>query len=243
LFKLLFQTLLGILFVAIALPAQAATLQEQPIVALIQKEVMARNNVAPQDVRVSWQDLDINTLVPFVPPGPVTLSIPPTAHLGGRANVPVEILINGQPFRTIFPRIEISIMRRVLVALNPIARGTAPGPDDIALKRLAMDGASDYYGAPLTSPRQIEGAEAIRDIPAGQVLSAQLFRIPPMVKMGETVNVTLQDGGLTLITSGLAQGTGARGTSIRVLNVTSHKEFEARITAPHEVSVIVEDQP
>lgn len=212
----------------------AATLKEQHVIDFITQEVMRRQQLSRQDVSVSWQGVSLSSMLPTLPDGHVTLDIAATARLGGRGNVPIQVLVDGKKVRTIFPRLDVNIFQTVLVSKGRIEHGTQPAENQVELKRQAIN---VLNGQPLTSPDQLAGAEALRDIPAGTVLTSQLFKVSPIVKVGQVVTVELKSGGLTLVTTGEAKSAGAKGQVIKVLNLESKREFTARVVAPGRVEI------
>jgi flagella basal body P-ring formation protein FlgA len=241
LLRLLFKVFVGIVLLAYATPSEAASfnVREQQILDLIVQEVTQRSQVSREDVVVEWQDNRLNSMVSAVPEGAVTLSIVSTARLNGRGNVPIQILVDGKKFRTIFPKVSIQVYQQVLVAKAPIPRGATPTTADVALERKAID--PNVYTQPMRSLEGLAGAQAVRNLAAGTVLTAQLFKIPPVVKQGSIVTVTLLSGEMTLITSGKARSNGSVGQIIKVLNMDSKREFSARVTGPDKVEVKLED--
>lgn len=225
---------------AIALPARADELSELQLVDFVTQQVMQRYQVARKDVKVTWIDNRLDSIVPEVPAGRLTLGIADTVHLGGRGAVPVELFVNGRLFRTIFPRMDIGVYQQVLVAKQVIPPGTAADNTNVALERTAV---ATNYEQPLTNLDALAGALALRQIPAGTVLTNGMFRVPPVVKLGDTVTVECLSGGLTIITTGTAQADGAVGQLIRVQNADSHQAYTARVVGPERVQVKVEDTP
>ncbi|MDB5096728.1 MAG: flagellar biosynthesis protein FlgA [Cyanobacteria bacterium RYN_339] len=234
-----FQVVLGIVLVAIAaLPSYAAALREQEIMDLVTNEVVKRLQVPRRDVVVEWQDMSASSLVPALPDGAVTLEVSPTAHLGGKGSVPVQVSVNGRKFRTIFPRMEIKVFQQVAVAKNRITRGSVANGGDVTMQRTAVSGMNQ---APLTSIVTVLGAEATRDIPPGTILTAQMFRLPNVIKAGEMVSIVLTSGDLTIVSNGQARTAGAMGQLIKVINLQSKREFTARVVGPNRVEVKLED--
>lgn len=232
---------MGIVLVACALPAWAASfsVREQQVLDLIVQKVMARHQVPKTDVEVEWLDTKLAAMVTAVPEGTVTLEIADTARLAGRGNVPVTIFVAGKKFRTIFPKVDVKVYQNVLVAAAPITRGAQPDAREVEQERKAVGGVVGQ--PPLTSLSTLAGAVAVRDIPAGTVLTAQMFKIPPVVKMGAVVTVTLIQGDMTLITSAQARSNGSVGQVIKVMNLESKREFTARVIGPDRVEVKLEE--
>jgi flagella basal body P-ring formation protein FlgA len=221
-----------------AVPSLAATLREQEITDLVTTEVVKRLQVSRQDVTVEWMDMSASSLVPALPEGRVSLEISPNAHLGGKGSVPIQVSINGRRFRTIFPRLEVKVFQQVAVAKNRISRGTVANGGDVVLQRTPISGMNQ---APLTNLVTVLGAEATRDIPPGTVLTAQMFRLPNVVKTGDMVSIVLTSGDLTIVYHGQARTAGAMGQLIKVINLESKREFTARVTGPNRVEIKLED--
>lgn len=234
-----FQAFLGIVIVAFALPAQAAAnLREQDIVEFVRNEAVVRLQVPKRDVEVEWQDMKLDSLVPTLPDGRVSLQMAQTARLGGRGSVPVLILVNGQKYRTIFPRLEVRIYQTVLVSKAAIGRGSYPSEREVGLARQPI---GPMTQSPLTGIDQVIGSEATRDIPPGTVLTAMMFRLPPLVKAGDEVSVVLVSGGLTIITKGQARSAGAKGQLVKIVNLESKQEYVARVVGPNRVEIRMEE--
>lgn len=234
-----FQAFLGIVIVAFALPAHAATnLREQDIVEFVRNEAVVRLQVPKRDVEVEWQDMRLDSLVPTIPAGRVSLQVPQTARLGGRGSVPVLISVNGQKYRTIFPRMDVRVFQTVLVSKTRIARGSFPSEREVGLARQAL---GPMTQAPLTAIDQVIGSESTREIPPGTVLTAMMFRLPPLVKAGDEVSVVLISGGLTILTKGQARSPGAKGQLVKVVNLETKQEFVARVVGPGRVEIRMEE--
>ncbi|GIL41494.1 flagellar basal body P-ring formation chaperone FlgA [Roseiterribacter gracilis] len=65
---------------------------------------------------------------------------------------------------------------------------------------------------------------------------------PHLVRRGETVSITLDDGVMLLVTQGEVQMDGAAGERVRVVNSSSKKSIDAIVTGVGQVSVDVPRQ-
>lgn len=230
---------MGIVISAFGQPAEAAPVREQQVLDLLAAEAALKHQVPRNEVVVEWQDRALESMVPALPDGTVTLEVADSARLAGRGNVPVQILVNGRKFRTIFPRVDIKVYQQVLVAKRRLGRGEVVSAADVKLERQAI--ASNGLGAPLTSLGALLGAEATREIPSGTALSSAMFKIPPVVKSGRMVSVVLTSKDLTIITQAEAKSDGAVGQIVKVLNLESKREFTARVTGPDRVEIKLEE--
>lgn len=220
--------------------AAAASLpfSEQQVTELVSREVQSRRQLPKADVAVAWKDLKLESLLPAVPEGPVTLKIGEQVRLGGLGNVPVQIFVNGVKYRTIFPKLEVSVTQTVLVAKQVLPHGQAVAAAAVEKKRLPVSGALN--GDPLTDAGVLAGSEPVRDVPPGTILTAGLFKLRPAIKRGEAVSVTLHSGDVTLIISATAASEAAQGQLVKLVNPESQKEFTARAIGPGRASVTLE---
>lgn len=218
--------------------AASLPISEGQITALVGQEVQSRRQIPAADVKVTWKDLRLESLLPALPEGPVTLKLGEQVRMEGLGNVPVQILVNGVKYRTIFPKLEVAITQTVLVAKAALEHGKPVPPAAVEKKRQALVGALN--GDPVTELSALAGAEPVRDVPAGTVLTTAMFKLSPAIKRGEPVSVTLSSGELTLIISATAASDAASGQLVKLVNPESQKEFTARATGPGRASVALE---
>jgi flagella basal body P-ring formation protein FlgA len=216
----------------------APILREQEVLDAVRAATATRLQVPSRDVRVAWRDMSVENMVPALPPGRVTLQVSPTASLGGSGAVPVQVLVEGQRWRTIFPRLEVQVVQPVLVARTRIARGVQAQAGDVEAVRNPVQGTGQ---PPLSRLEQVLGNEATRDIAPGTVLTAGMFRVAPVVRPGEDVTVSVLDGGLTIVARGQARSAGGNGQLVKVVNPDTRHEFTARVVGPGKVEVRLEE--
>ena len=90
----------------------------------------------------------------------------------------------------------------------------------------------------LPTQNEVLGSQARRDIRAGEVLTGATVIVPPAVKSGDEVQVSVSTGVIELTTRGRASGSGHVGDLIRVLMPQSRKGLKARITGPGSVEIV-----
>ncbi|MEB3221500.1 MAG: flagellar basal body P-ring formation chaperone FlgA [Candidatus Sericytochromatia bacterium] len=214
------------------------SLREQEVLDAVRAAAVARLQVPSRDVHVTWRDMAVENLVPALPGGRVSLRVAPTASLAGAGNVPVQVLVDGQRWRTIFPRLEVQVVQPVLVSRVRIGRGSQAQASDVEAVRQPLAG---HAQPPLTHLEQVLGNEATRDIAPGTVLTAGMFRVTPLVRPGEDVAVSVVDGGLTVLARGQARSAGGNGQLVKVVNPETRHEFTARVVGPGKVEVRLEE--
>ena len=222
---------------ALTLPAQPAlALTEGTVLDFVRAQAAQKYQVDVKDVHVSWQGMPLAMIAPTLP-DKAQLKLGSVYTLCGTMPVPIEIWSKGRQVAMIFPDLNIDVWESVVVSTSYVQMGTPLTLADLKCQRrlLSTLGSQAY-----SSISDLAGAVALRDIPAGQVLTTGMAAVPPLVHSGAMVNVSLIDGGLSIQTTGQALQDGRRGQVIRVLNPVSSKDYMGVVTGSDEVVVHLE---
>lgn len=122
-------------------------------------------------------------------------------------------------------------------AARPLARGESIVDADL------VEVPGDLAGVPLKPlPARLDvvGAKAARDIAAGEVVTAAVVRVPPLVQSGDEVVVRARVGGVEAEGRAIAAQDGGAGTVIQVVNPETRRMLKGRVTGRGEVEVIHE---
>lgn len=84
---------------------------------------------------------------------------------------------------------------------------------------------------------QLVGFAPRRSLPAMRPVAAADMTQPMLVKKGEMVTVSLQNGAMQLTTQGRAMENGAAGSLIKVMNMSSRQMLDAVVTGTQSVSI------
>jgi len=120
----------------------------------------------------------------------------------------------------------------VLTYARSLAAGELVQPQDLVWAKVAA--------APADAPSdadQVIGLAARRPLRAGAVAALRDVSAPQVVKAGDIVTVTYEDGGISLALQGKAVTGGAAGDALAVLNTASKKTIQALITGPDQAVV------
>ena len=83
-----------------------------------------------------------------------------------------------------------------------------------------------------------EGQRAKRFISIGAILESSLLEEVPLVKRGELVTITSAIGGVSVVTTAKAAGSGLLGEVVRIRSLSSkHVEFDAVVVGPGHVEI------
>lgn len=92
---------------------------------------------------------------------------------------------------------------------------------------------------PLLADADVVGRAARRTIAVGEPLTATALRLPPAVRSGDQVAVTVRIGAVRVTGVGLASGSGRVGDTIRVMPPHSQRQlWPARVTGPGAVEIL-----
>jgi flagella basal body P-ring formation protein FlgA len=163
-------------------------------------------------------------LEPFIPHGRNPL----------RAST-VGVSCNGAEPWTIYVRMDIEIETPVVVASRPISRGTILASNDVSMERRDI---RRLYGNWFTKVSEVTGLEAQRSIRQGDPITSNAIDQPILVSRGNRVTIKAVVGSsISITTSGEAQEDGRKGDTIRVKNLESGTEIDARVVGPGVVRV------
>jgi flagella basal body P-ring formation protein FlgA len=89
----------------------------------------------------------------------------------------------------------------------------------------------------VTDPRRLVGTTPRQRLSAGQPIRDNETKAPVLVARNATVTILLQTPAMTLTAQGRATEDGARGETVRVMNLQSNKVVEAVVSAPDVVII------
>ena len=91
---------------------------------------------------------------------------------------------------------------------------------------------------PVPTVEALTGLSARRDIVAGEALTAAVLRVPPVVKSGDRVDVTVRIGVVSVTGTAIASGSGQVGDVIRIMQPHSSRLLPARIVGTGAVEIV-----
>jgi flagella basal body P-ring formation protein FlgA len=114
---------------------------------------------------------------------------------------------------TIYVPARVAVMTEFLVTARPLRPGQIVGHAD--LERRFGDLAAEPAST-LTELAQAVGQRARYAVAAGNTLRADMLRLPPAVKQGQTVKIVGSGGGFSVSNEGRALNAAAEGEAVRV---------------------------
>jgi flagella basal body P-ring formation protein FlgA len=145
-----------------------------------------------------------------------------------------NVRYGGYHLFSIWAKVAVWLKVRRVVALTDFAPGETIVEDRIRMElREEFPAAGDFPD----STDQVSGQLARTPIRAGTAIRVAQLEAPKQVLSGEMVTVDVWSGGAHLKLEARAEGSGARGQMIPVLNPATQKRFWARVEGKGRMSV------
>lgn len=155
---------------------------------------------------------------------------------GGRVmgNTTVSVGCPGESGWNIYVSARIDVFGPVLVASQPLQRGTTISASDLELaERNLANLPYGYYN----KPRSIVGQLTKRTITTASVVTPAMVQAPKLVKRGQLVSVIAETGVLSIRTRGKALGDGKAGDLVRVRSEGSRRIVDGIVVSAGVVKV------
>lgn len=134
----------------------------------------------------------------------------------------------------IWVRVEVSVVQQRVVAIEALQPGRPIEVSQLRLETVECFPSPEPLAATIG---ETAGKVPRRPIAAGTPICAACVEPAKVVARGDTVRVEVQLGGAYLEMPGRAESAGSAGQTIPVLNLETHRRFQARVAGKGRVSV------
>ncbi len=152
-------------------------------------------------------------------------------HIG---KITVGVRCNGASPWSLFVPVTVKVMAEIAVAKKSLPRGAIIGPDDIAMEQRDI---SQLHHGYLQDAKSAVGKKLRQRTRRDQVLTPYQLEAPLTVMRNNRVIIQAGNNTVHIRMIGKALQSGSLGQIIRVRNVSSEKEIDAKIIAPGIVEV------
>lgn len=172
-----------------------------------------------------------------VPAGELEINIKPrgTSSYLGPVPFSVEIDVDGNNAASLVMQANISVFRDAVVTTTAITAHSLIEPSDVEIRRVDI---SASRGKCYSSLEKVVGKATTTYLQAGAIVTAKTLTAPLLVRRGDVVQLIASKPGFTIRTSGVAQQDGRRGEVISVMNTSTRKIIEAKVTGPQRAAVL-----
>ncbi len=214
-------------------PGQTADRIATPDLAALENifsEVVLKNSPWPkEDVQIA--NFSVRPLAMALPTDGFDYRITqkPNDSRPGKKNVSAAILKDGKEQGQVKMSGDLQLFGTVLSTTKRLNRNDILGNEDIAAKRQNI---SMLDAGLIQDPKQAIGQKLKVSLPAGAILYSQTIDAPPLVNRGERVTIMAKSQAIQITAPGEAKNSGALGEMVRVKNLTSRREIQARVLSP-----------
>lgn len=145
-----------------------------------------------------------------------------------RGNVVVRLSFfrDGERIHRTAGTIKVGVLKQVLTAAVSVKAGETVDSNKVVLQ---LRDISSLDESAFESMAQLGEVIASRFIPAGRIITKSTVSEPPVVNIGDIVEIHYRKGPLSLNTNGIVRQAGARGSDVRVMNVDTRRIISATV--------------
>lgn len=159
--------------------------------------------------KVAFSVDEIDRRIALRPCGKIEAFLPSGSQLIGRVAIGVRCNeINGW---SIFIPVQIKITRDLLISARQLSMGQVVHEED-----LARQTTETTQNVGITDARQVIGKVLRYSIASGYMLREDMLRAPFSVKQGQSVKLSIQGGGFSLSSSGVALNNAGEGETVQI---------------------------
>ena len=152
----------------------------------------------------------------------------------GPVSVPVQVFVDGHPYRTVRTGWEVELWSEVPILLRDVREGEEITSAAFELRRIRLT--RDLRGEPLAASLVL-GNVAARSLRNGDVLTKRDVRRPSLIRRGDSVYLEVRKGAIVARIEAVAQEDGARGDRIPLIVTSSQKEMFGTIESRETVLI------
>lgn len=172
-------------------------------------DTFIRQQTAGLPGKVAFNVDEIDRRIALRPCSKIDAFLPTGSQLIGRVSIGVRCSDpNGW---SIFIPVQIKITRDLLISARPLSMGQIVHEED-----LARQTTETTQNVGLTDARQVIGKVLRYSIAAGYTLREDMLRTPYSVKQGQSVKLSIQGGGFSLSSSGVALNNASEGENVQI---------------------------
>lgn len=195
---------------------------------ILVEDIILKTKLAPELLQIDFAPKDQNLLTLMEP----IFSFKITPNRRGLGNISWEVAIATEKDSQ---RATISASVRAwqhqLIVTKPLAYKQIIREEDLLDRRTLVDQLEDVVL--LTRPQAV-GQMAAQELKPGTLMTARMVDAVPLVRPGQLVTVTVQNGKIQVTTVGRALGQGTFGQTIQVRNDATKTVFDVQVTGPQQ---------
>lgn len=152
----------------------------------------------------------------------------------GQASLALIVRVDDRVVKNIPILVDVEALADMVVTTRPVERGEILTPADVAVQKRDLATAG---GKVARTAADVVGLRVRVGMRGNSPLRSDYLERVPLIKQGQLVTVLLESSTLRITTTGRAKGAGSAGDLITVQNISSNKDFPARIVDAGTVRV------
>lgn len=159
------------------------------------------------------------------------------SQIGRFYTIPVSILINNTPKRTVYVNFKIQVFKDVVIAKSSLKKHQTITNDHIKVENREISKIRNKDSI-TSSPQEVIGLRAAKMIPAGKIINDSMIQQVPLVEKKNQVKVIGKIGNIEATLYGIALEEGYKNEIIKVQNINTQKTFLAKVIEKNHVEVV-----
>jgi len=135
---------------------------------------------------------------------------------GGLLTVPVRVLVDGEPYRTVWTTWKVELWEKLDVLTQPVRAGDTITSAMLERRRVPAPASGGPAAPRPLGAEMLAGSRASRDLPAGQPLVEIDVVRPAIVQRGDALLLEIRKGAVCARLGAVAEQAGALGDRVRV---------------------------
>ncbi len=214
--------------------SRAATIIEPTEIENVLRTALVEQENINDDFKITFSEGTPEIVLPAeLPPGIELSSLDYRADKGW-FNATFVAPSKKNPVQRITASGRIEQLVKVPVLRESLRSGAIIGQHDIEYKSIPK---RSLNGDIMINPENVIGMTPRRLLLSGEPIVSSEIEQPKAVTRGESITMVFNNGGLRLTAKGKALQDGARGDTIRVMNVASNRTIDATVSGDGEVLV------
>jgi flagella basal body P-ring formation protein FlgA len=216
-------------------PVRSTHSSDNPIVTLqdaLTHDLATRLQLPVDSLQIQFDPRDDKLLSMTTPP--FTFEIAPSRlHILGNVSWDLSVRA-GRSLQSVHIAAVARAWEDQVVTANSIQFNQIIRPADLTEQRVLVDSLTDE---PLLTKQQALGQQAAIEMKMGTVLTTSKVAAVPLIRDGELVTVSVNQGGINIQTEARALESATFGQSVRLRNETTHDVFQAIVTGPQQADM------
>ncbi len=156
-------------------------------------------------------------------------------HLrSGKNSIPIEVLVDGQAYQTVWTTWDVRMWESVLVLTRDVAAGDLLTPESVEYRRVRSERAASQAGI---RREALIATRAARALTSGSVLGRNDILQLELIRRGDSIVLEVKKGNVLASVAAVASEDGYLGKRIRVITSDTKRELTGVVVSRGRVQI------